>query len=903
MPTTPSTIQETHIQETHIQETLRVAVGHHEAGNLSDAEALYRQVLERAPGNAAALNLLGVLASQVGRPDAAVEFILQAIEAEPGNPSAHYTLANAYVALTRPEDAERHFRLAIAFQSNNAAAHYNLGVILVERRDLDGAQNAFRSAVQHDPTLARAWCNLGFVFQEKDDLEAAVEAYRQGLTHDATIVEGHNNLANTLARLGRVEEAIASFRAALKHDPTSATTYANLASTLREAGARDQADRGFRACLILTPGSAVSSYNYGVNCKEFKEMADAERWFRAAVTLQPGYIGAAYNLGTALFHLARHAEARDVFHQVLRVTPGHDDAWGNLGAAFQARNQPRQAEVAFRKLLCLRPAHGEGLQNIAIVHQELRQLDDAVSVSKRALVVDPQNSKRWSGHAIAAQHRGYIFAELYSKAALCLLPCDPAHYVNHGLLCQEVGQLLEAESALHRGLIIEPEDPNALITNASILAELGRFDAAMSSGLKAIELAPDTANSYHALFFYLHYHPTLDPDEYIRLYRQFGDRIARPLMKDDWGHRNDRDPNRRLKIGYVGATFYRHSSNDFFEPLLINHDHEKFEIHCYAEFIREPDSVTDRFRGYADHWTLTFGLNDEELAERVRADGIDILVDLAGHTRGGRLGVFARKPAPVSLNWLDHALTTGLTTIDYILGDPLYTPPGSEACFSEKPWALPRTVFPFRPHRPDEPVGPSPALANGYVTFGTLSRSIRVNDRVVETWARVLERAPKSKLLVFSKNYQDEGVKNELLGRFDAHGVERERIELGFNPEPGDIFRQIDIALDCFPHNSGVTLYEHAYMGHPIVTLRGQPTFGALASSLLTNIGHPEWIAVTADQYVEIAADLASDIPRLASHRERLRSEMLASPVMDGPGFARDFETACRAMWKGWCET
>lgn len=891
------------ITQTEIQKTLEIAVGHHEAGNSTDAEALYRQVLEVDPRNAAALNLLGVLASQVGRPDVAVDLIVQAIDVAPGNPMAHYNLANAYLAMDQEPAAERHFKEAILLQPTNAAAHYNLGVILMGRRDMKGAEDAFRSAIGHAPTLAQAWCNLGFVLREQDQHAAAIDAYHQGLSHDPTITEARSNLANILARLGRVEEAIASFATALKYEPTSASTYANLASTLSQAGWEERADRAFRASLTLEPASANTLHNHGINCKTFKEMADAEKWFRAALKVAPGYVAAAYNLGTALLHLARSDEARQAFYQVVRANPIHKDAWGNLGITFQASGQPGKAQAAFQKHLCLEPRHPDGLRNIAIVQQTLRRLDSAVSATRRALVVDRENSKSWEGHAIALQRRGYVTAEFYSRAALCLGPSEAAHYINHGILCQEAGRLFDAEKSLGRALVCQPPTVNALLSMATILSDLSRFDAAVSHGLKAIELAPDVGSSHQALFFYLQFHPTFDPAESMRLHRRYDDLVTRPLRWKNRAFRNDRDPNKRLRIGYIGPSFYTHSSNHFFEPLLINHDHDTVEIHCYAEFLRQADAVTDRFRGYADHWTTTFNFSDEELAEKIRADGIDILVELAGHTSGNRLGAVARKPAPVSFHWLDHLLTTGLSAIDYILGDPVFIPPGSERFFSEKPWCLPRTVFPFRPDNADEPVGPSPAAADGFVTFGTLSRSIRMHDRMIETLARVLVRTPKSRLLVFSKNYQDQAVRDDLIGKFGALGVESGRLTLGYHPRPAEIYRQIDIALDCFPHGSGVTLFEHAFMGHPVVTLRGTPAVGTVGSSLLTNIGHREWIAETRDQYVDIAADLARDIPHLAWLRENLRPTMMASPVMDGPGFARDFENACRGMWKNWCES
>lgn len=887
----------------NVQEILTRAVERHEAGKLPEAEALYREILGIAPRHSIALNLLGVVALQVGRPDVAIDLIGQAIEVDPRDGGAHYNLGTAHLGLGQSDAAARHFSEAITLRPDHAAAHYNLGALLLARRDLDAAEQAFRSAIAHAPELAQAWCNLGAVLQEKGDLEAAVVAYRSGLERNHTLSEGHNNLANTLVQLDRLDEALESFKASIRHDPTFATGHRNLATTLYKAGLNEQAGPAFRAALVLAPESTESCYNHGTFRQQEGDTPGARRWFQAALVLSPGYINAAYNLGSSHLGLGEFEEARNVLREVLRRQPEHDEAWGNLGAACQSNGEFNEARDAYKRLLCRQPAHVGALHNLTIVHQGLRHLDQAIDLARRARAIEPLNPKLLGGHAIALQLRGYHdLAEKIFRAASCLAPTEAAHNVNLGLLYQDLGRLLDSVRAYHKAITRDGEDWNTLINLASVLYDLARYDEAMVHDLKAIELAPELASPYHATLFHLHYHPTLDHSEFMRLYRQYDERVARPLLPKNRPHENTPSPDKRLKIGYVGPTFASHSSNRFFEPLLANHDHDRFEIYCYAQYPREEDDVTRRFRGYADHWTTTFALNDEALAERVRADGIDILVDIAGHTKDGRLGVFARKPAPVSLNWLDHALTTGLSAIDYILGDPIYLPPGREDYFIEKPWRLPRTVFPFQPYNIDDPEGASPAAANGFVTFGTLSRSIRMNQRVVDTWARVLRNVPGSRLLMFSKNYQDDRVNDELRERFSALGVDGARITLGYNSTPADVYRQIDIALDCFPHNSGVTLFEHIYMGHPVVTLQGPPAIGKLASVLLHNIGHPEWIAHDEDQFVEIATDLASDIPRLVTFRDSLRSEMVASPIMDGPGFARDFEAACRAMWKDWCE-
>ena len=310
--------------------------------------------------------------------------------------------------------------------------------------------------------------------------------------------------------------------------------------------------------------------------------------------------------------------------------------------------------------------------------------------------------------------------------------------------------------------------------------------------------------------------------------------------------------------------------------------------------------MTTRYRGYIDHWVPTLGMSDEALAERVRADGIDILLDLAGHTARNRLGMFARRPAPVSLSWMGFGYTTGLSAIDYLLTDAASAPEGSEALFSEQPWRLATPAYAYRPAEGMGEVNALPAPANGHVTFGTLTRSVRINHRTVRVWSQILLRMPGARLVIDSGNYRDAGMRAGLIEKFAAHGIAPERLQIGYHTPPWDVLRGMDIGLDCFPHNSGTTLFESLYMGVPFITLAGRPSVGRLGSSILHGVGHPEWIAHSEDEYVEKAVALASDLPRLARLRAGLRAEMEASPIRDEAGFARKVEAAYREMFARW---
>ena len=296
----------------------------------------------------------------------------------------------------------------------------------------------------------------------------------------------------------------------------------------------------------------------------------------------------------------------------------------------------------------------------------------------------------------------------------------------------------------------------------------------------------------------------------------------------------------------------------------------------------------------------SIGMTDAALADRIRADGIDVLVELAGHTAHNRLRAFARKPAPVSLSWMGFGYTTGLGAIDYFLTDSASAPEGSEELFAERLWRLPTSAWAYRPAEGMGSVNALPALAGGHVTFGTLTRSVRINHRSIRVWSQILLRVARSRLVIDSGNYRDEGMRSALFEKFAVHGVAPERLAIGYHSPPWDVLSSMDIGLDCFPHNSGTTLFESLYMGVPFITLAGRPSVGRLGSSILHGVGHPEWIAANEEEYVEKAIELASDLPRLARLRAGLRTETEASPLRDEAGFARAVEAAYREMFKRW---
>jgi len=387
----------------------------------------------------------------------------------------------------------------------------------------------------------------------------------------------------------------------------------------------------------------------------------------------------------------------------------------------------------------------------------------------------------------------------------------------------------------------------------------------------------------------------------IEAQKLWNERFARPLKKFIKPHANDRGSERKLRIGYVSSDFRRHVVGSNFLPLLRQHDREVVEIFCYSQ-VTSPDEITEQIRTLADHWKSIVGINDQKAADMIFEDRIDILVDLTLHMAGSRLPVFAYKPAPVQVTYLGYPGSTGVETIDYRLSDPYLDPPGTNlSIYSEQTMRLPETYWCYQPCGPAPTPAQPPVLSTGFITFGCLNNFAKVSTGVLDLWIEVLSKVSRSKLILHAKP----GTHRDTITRLLAEkGIDAQRLEFINEqtwPDYIKTYDRIDIALDPFPYNGGITTCDSLYMGAPVVSLSGQTAVGRAGKSILTNVGLPELIANTPREYVEIAVKLAGDLPKLTELRKTLRQRMENSPLMDDKRFARNIESVFRDIWRKWC--
>jgi predicted O-linked N-acetylglucosamine transferase (SPINDLY family) len=574
------------------------------------------------------------------------------------------------------------------------------------------------------------------------------------------------------------------------------------------------------------------------------------------------------------------------------MTPITIDDAIQIARQHHQAGRPAEAVRIYREILARHPDHAEAYNNLGIALVTTGQLDEVIDSFRNAVRRKPDYAEAHSTLGNALKDKG----QLNEAIGLAM-----AHS-NLGNALTDAGQLDEAIAACRQAIRIQPDLIEAHNNLGNVLKDTGQIEEAVTSFREALRLRPDLANVHSNLIHTLHFHPGYDARMIYEENRRWNRQHADPLKKFIQPHTDNRDPERQLRIGYVSPDFRAHPIGRFLLSLLAAHDPDHFAIFCYSD-VRSPDRFTELLRRHASQWRDTFGLTDERLAQLIRQDQIDILVDLTMHMANNRMLLFARKPAPVQATYLAYCSTTGLDTIEYRLTDPYLDPPGTtnDAFYSEKSIRLTETYWCYPLDDQSPPVVPPPALTAGQVTFGCLNNFCKVSPDALEVWAQLLRATPKSRLVL----HAHPGGHRRRVGDFlESRGIDPGRLDFVDRVPMSEYFteyQQIDIALDSFPYSGGTTTCDAIWMGLPVVTLAGQKAVGRGGVSILANIGASELIANTPQQYVQIATGLASDLPRLAELRRTLRARMQASPLMDAPRFARTIEAAYRQMWRNWC--
>ncbi|MBF0463368.1 MAG: tetratricopeptide repeat protein [Magnetococcales bacterium] len=625
--------------------------------------------------------------------------------------------------------------------------------------------------------------------------------------------------------------------------------------------------------------------------------------WQQAIRHQPDFADAHCNLGNLLKSLHRYAEAESAYRQALRCQPADADAHNSLGDLLQGQNRPAEAETAYRHALRHRPNDAAILNNLGTLLHEMDRPAEAEATFRQALASAPDTPQVHSnlGNLLYALHR-MAEAEAAYRQAVQLQPDYADAHSNLGLLLQEAGRSGEAEAAYRQALRHNPHLADAHYNLGRLLKELGRLAEAEQSYRQALACNPDHLHAHSGLLFAQNYRAETPIEVCLADARHYGERVA--ALAQPFHHQpKPADRHRTLRIGLVSGDLRHHPVGYFLESVVAHLHPTEVTLFAYDTAGQE-DGLTQRFRRLIPHWRTVTHLSDAALAQQIHADGIDILLDLAGHTRHNRLSLFAWKPAPVQVAWLGYFATTGVAAIDYILGDAINLPAGEADHFTEKPWHLPDCYLCFTPPDFSLPVAPLPALSTGGVTFGCFNHASKITTAVLTCWAHIVQAVPNSRLLLKHAGWMDPVVRRGLLEKCQQANLAWDRLLLeGAETREGYLacYNRVDMALDPFPYPGGTTSVEGLWMGVPVLTRQGNRFLSHQGETLLRAAGLSAWIAADEADYLRKAIAFASDLPRLASLRAGLRPQLLQSPLCDAPRFARHLTQAWQEMWAIWC--
>ncbi len=588
--------------------------------------------------------------------------------------------------------------------------------------------------------------------------------------------------------------------------------------------------------------------------------------------------------------------------------PNDAEALNLLGAIAHQVGKFDIAADFLRRAVAANPSAAPYYTNLAEVLRSAGRFDEAIAAAQRAAQITPANPQAHFTIGLCHLQVGRVHdAVAFYQEALRLDPRYASAHINLGAAYEKLDRLDDAVASYRRAIAIDPRQSNAHGNLGVAYARMGRLDEAIASYRQAIALDPANVSAHSDLIYTLLHHPAYDAPAIFREHLAWARRHAEPLTAAAPPHTNTRDPHRRLRIGYVSPNFRSQAVSYFMEPILAHHDHQHFEIFCYHD-APNADHVTAHCRAAADAWRDIAHLTHDQLAQLIRQDQIDILLDLNGHIPHHRLLTFARKPAPIQITYIGYQTTTGMSAMDYritdAVADPNEPPAGPTDPFhTEKLLRLP-LFFCYQPLNPSPPPAAAPpADSNGFITFGSMNNFVKIGPQVIAVWAGLLKKVPTARLLILIAGGNQGNA--HVPAAFASHGIDPARLQLvPMRPvfDYLDLFNRIDISLDPFPFSGHTTTCDALWMGVPVVTRAGSMYAGRMATSVLSCMNLHEWIATSAAEYIDIAARLAGDLPRLRDLRVSLRQRFADSPAMDAAGFTRHLKSAYRYVWRQWCD-
>jgi predicted O-linked N-acetylglucosamine transferase (SPINDLY family) len=719
-----------------------------------------------------------------------------------------------------------------------------------------------------DPSTAFAGTAFAEAFQhhQAGRLVEAEPLYRKVLTANSRHADSLHMLGVLAQQTGCGDVAIDFIGRAIAIDAKVAAYHSDLGKVLLDRGRLDEARASLHRALDLKPDLLDAHNTLGVTLDRQGRPDEAAECYRRAMRIYPDSPLLHVNLGKVLKERGRLDEAVGCYRRALALEPDYPEAYDCLGLALEGQGRPEEAVACFRRAVELEPNLPNAHSNLGAALQVQGRLDEAVACFRRALALEPDY---------------------------------PEAHSNLGSALGKLGHLDEAVACCRRAIELKPDLPMAHTNLGFAFTQQGHLEEALRHYAKAIVIKPNHFPAFSNLLFLVNYLESQPPASLCDMARQFGILASREVGGRAFATWPDAPSGGALRVGLVSGDLHHHPVAFWLEGLLRAVDPARIAFVAFPTGSHE-DDVTARIKPFFKDWAPIHSLGDEAAANLIHASGVQVLLDLSGHTGYNRLPMFAWRPAPVQATWLGYFATTGIAEMDYIVGNKWLLPATESAHFTETAWLLADVVCSYTPPAAAVEVSDLPALSANRVTFGCFNNLNKVNDAVVAVWARVLKAVPLSRLMLKARQFNEEAACSRMRARFAAHGIDEDRLLL----EPASpridylrAYHRIDIALDPFPYPGGTTSSDTLWMGVPLLTKKGHNYLSHAGEYVVHNVGLPDWIAADDDDYVAKAAGFASDIGRLAALRAILRQQMLASPLCNSAGLARNFEDAMWGMW------
>jgi protein O-GlcNAc transferase len=756
---------------------------------------------------------------------------------------------------------QRHTPVPTAVQTNQLAVGHHRAGRLVE------AAACYRQVLEIEPDNFDALHLLGLLTLQSGNPEQAITLICQALEHNPTDPAAHNNLGNALDALGRLQDAITCYQAALSLKPDYADAINNLGGSLKTQGKLEEAVECFRKALALHPTHIDALYNLGSALQTQGKRQEAAACYRKVLALKPNHADAHYKLGLTCALDQRLDEALAHYQHALKIDPAASETYFQLAYVLNAQGKRHEAVECYKKTITLKPDYAAAHYNLGNVLYASGRLREALTCYQNALTHDPKLAEA---------------------------------YFNLGNTLNDLHELDLAIGCYKQAVALKPDYAEAHNNMGSVLKWQGKLDEALAS-YQTSRAVKDTSDVHSNILQLMLYSAKQSAEELFTEFQRFAEKFEAPLKPHWLPHTNQRDPERRLRLGYVSADFRSHSVAFFIEPIIAGHNRSEVEVFCYYNH-REHDSYTDRIKSVSDHWIPCRDMSDDALAERIRSDGIDILVDLSNHSGHQRLLVFARKPAPVQVTWMGTPSTTGLTAMDYKLTNEHMDPPGLTERFHTETLVRLQASAAYQPPAACPPVNQLPALSRERFMFACLNNPAKINQEVVAIWARILNALPNADLML--GNVDGDGVRARLTDMFNREDIDADRLVM--QPKMSlaaymQIHHQIDLALDPFPYNGGTTTRHALWMGVPVLTMAGDNSMSRVGSAIMSRARLPKFIVNSEAEYLKRAIQIAHELSHLNHVRQTLRERLSSDTENNGAGFAHNLEREFRAMWRTWC--